>query len=110
LTFHRGAIWGWLPSEFERTVERPLADADPFGTEVMDFSHALLAPAQDVEIDKQGRVRIPVPLRQLAGVEREVVINSLVNRLEIWDRATWEARFEESLKRAQSFSGMPGAR
>ena len=63
LTFHRGAIWGWTPEEFERTVERPLASADPFNVEVMDFAHALLAPAQDVEVDKQGRTRIPAPLR-----------------------------------------------
>jgi MraZ protein len=107
LTFHRGAIWGWTSDEFERTVERPLADADPFNVQVMDFAHALLAPAQDVEVDKQGRTRIPAPLRALAGLEREVMVNSLVNRIEIWDRASWDARFEESLQRAQSFSGMP---
>ena len=107
LTFHRGAIWGWTSDEFERTVERPLADADPFNVQVMDFAHALLAPAQDVEVDKQGRTRIPGPLRALAGLEREVMVNSLVNRIEIWDRASWDARFEESLQRAQSFSGMP---
>ena len=41
LTFHRGAVWGWTPEEFERTVERPLADADPFNTEVMGYSRLL---------------------------------------------------------------------
>lgn len=107
LTFHRGAIWGWTSEEFERTVERPLSEADPFNIEVMDFAHALLAPAQDVEVDKQGRTRIPVPLRQLAGLEREIMINSLVNRIEIWDRKVWEARFTESLKRAEQITGMP---
>lgn len=106
-TFHRGAVWGWTSDVFERTVERPLAEADPFNIEVMDFAHALLAPAQDVEVDKQGRTRIPLPLRKLAGLHREVVVNSIVNRIEIWDKTIWEARFEESLKRAQSFSGMP---
>ena len=98
---------GMGSEEFERTVERPLSEADPFNTEVMDFSHALLAPAQDVEVDKQGRTRIPVPLRQLAGLEREIMINSLMNRIEIWDRQVWDARFEESLKRAQQITGMP---
>ena len=107
LTFHRGAVWGWTPEEFERTVERPLAAADPFNTEVMDFSHALLAPAQDVEVDKQGRVRIPGELRLLAGLERDVMVNSLVNRIEIWDRTTWDARFKQSLERAKEFAGMP---
>ena len=107
LTFHRGAVWGWTPEEFERTVERPLADADPFNIEVMDFSHALLAPAQDVELDKQGRIRIPAELRELAGLDREVMVNSLLNRVEIWDRGTWDARFKQSLERSQSIAGMP---
>ena len=107
LTFHHGAIWGWTPSEFERTVERPLSDADPFNHEVMNFAHALLAPAQDVEVDRQGRARIPAPLRELAGLQREVMINSLVNRIEIWDRVAWKERFQSSLERARSFSGMP---
>ena len=108
LTFHRGAIWGWTPADFERSVEQPVAAADPFNVEVMDFAHALLAPAQDVEIDRQGRIRIPAPLRELAGLGREVMINSLVNRLEIWDRQAWTTRFSESLDRARGFSGMPG--
>jgi MraZ protein len=74
----------------------------------MDFSHALLAPAQDVEVDAQGRIRVPPPLRDLAGLDREVMVNSLLNRVELWDRDRWFARFTDSLSRADRLSGMPG--
>lgn len=107
LTFSKGAIWGWTPAEFEKTVERPMEDADPFADDVMDFVHALLAPAQDVDIDNQGRIRIPQPLRDLAHVDREVVVNSMLNRIEIWDREAWDQRFRTSLDRSSQSSGMP---
>lgn len=110
LTFHKGAILGWTPAEFEQTVEAPLAKADPFDEAVMDFAHALLGPAQDVEVDGQGRIRIPPLLRELASLEREVMVNSLLNRLEIWDRASWEARFKAARLGAAALKGMPGGR
>lgn len=110
LTFHKGAVWGWTPADFEARVERPLADADPFDTEVMDFAHSLLAPAQDVDLDGAGRIRIPAPLRELAGLSKDVVVSSLLHRIEIWDRETWEGRFRQSLDRSAARSGMPGGR
>jgi MraZ protein len=107
LTFHKGAIWGWTPEDFETTVEQPMATRDPFAQDVMDFAHALLAPAQDVDVDGQGRIRVPPPLRDLAGLDRDVMVNSLLNRVEIWDREAWDARFSQSLDRARLASGMP---
>ena len=107
LTFHKGAIWGWTTADFESSVEAPLAAADPFNEEVMDFVHSILAPAQDVEVDRQGRVRVPQLLRDLAGLDKEVVVSSVLNRIEIWDRETWESRFRQSLDRSSGRSGMP---
>lgn len=107
LTFHKGAVWGWTPDEFEQRVETPLGESDPFDDAVMDFTHSILSPAQDVDIDGQGRIRIPPPLRELAGLERDVVISSVLHRIEIWDRTAWEARFRTSLDRSNQRSGMP---
>lgn len=108
LTYANGAIWGWDPATFEEKIEKPVAEADPFAESVMDFVHAVLAPAQDVEIDAQGRVRVPPPLRELARLDKDVVVNSVADRMEIWDRATWEDRFRQSIDRASLHKGMPG--
>jgi len=108
LTFANGSVWGWEPSTFEEKVEKPMLQADPFADDVMDFAHALLAPAQDVEVDGQGRIRVPPPLRDLAGLDKEVVVNSFLDRIEIWDREKWESRFKQSLERASVSRGMPG--
>lgn len=107
LTFHKGALWGWTARDFEERVERPLAERDPFDTDVMDFAHSILAPAQDVDIDKAGRIRVPAPLRELGGLSKEVVVNSVLHRIEIWDRQAWDDRFRTSLDRTAGRSGMP---
>lgn len=107
LSHSKGAIWGWTPEDFEEQVERPLEGCDPFSSEVRDFVDAVLAPAQDVEIDSHGRIRIPPMLRQLAGIQKEVVVNSVLRRVEIWSREAWDARFKEALGRMATSDGMP---
>lgn len=107
VTFHKGALWAWTPETFEREVEAPLMSRDPFADDVIDMVHALISPAQDVSIDGNGRILIPPTLRELAGLERDVVVHSVLDRVEIWDRETWERRFRESLSRRSNKSGMP---
>lgn len=42
-------------------------------------------------LDKQGRILLPAPLRQYAGIENEVVIVGVDSRLEIWNKGKWQA-------------------
>jgi len=108
LAFSRGAVWGWTPSHYESEVEAPLMSQDPFSQEVMDFAHSMMSTAQDCELDAQGRIRVPPPLRELAGLDKDCVVHVLLGRIEIWDQAAWARRFEESLHRVRNQSGMPG--
>ncbi len=54
----------------------------------------VFANAADCEPDGQGRILIPVKLRQYAGLEKEVVINGSFDRVEIWNARRW-AEMEE---------------
>ena len=47
------------------------------------------AGAADCEIDKQGRALIPKGLRQFAGLEKDVVMVGVMNRIEIWSKDRW---------------------
>ena len=41
-------------------------------------------------MDKQGRVLISSALREFAGLDKEVVLVGVLNRVEIWDKAKWD--------------------
>lgn len=54
------------------------------------FKRYFLAGACDVELDKQGRALIPASLREAAGIEKDVVLAGVGNRIEIWSKEAWD--------------------
>lgn len=56
-----------------------------------EFERALFSSATDVDIDKQGRLLLPEPLRKSGRLSKEVVFVGVRNRVELWDRARWAA-------------------
>ena len=55
------------------------------------FVRLMLAGATDTEIDGQGRILIPDYLKEYAGLNKDVVVAGLYNRLEIWDEGKWKS-------------------
>jgi MraZ protein len=62
------------------------------------FSRAMLAGAMELEFDKQGRIILPEYLRNFAGLNKNVIIAGLYNRLEIWDEIKWNKYQADSEK------------
>ena len=60
-----------------------------------DFKRFFLGSAVEGELDKQGRVLISSSLREHAGLEKEVVLAGVLDKVEIWNKETWEARTAE---------------
>ena len=54
------------------------------------FVRFFLGSAVDGGLDKQGRVLISSALRSFAGLEKEVVLVGVLDRVEIWDKAKWD--------------------
>ena len=53
--------------------------------------------AEELQPDSQGRVLISAKLRQIAGLQKEVVIVGVESHVEVWDAQAWE-RVEGSVE------------
>jgi MraZ protein len=54
------------------------------------LNRAIFATAFSTQLDGQGRVAVPPPLREYAGIKDEVVIAGANTYLEIWSKEAWE--------------------
>jgi MraZ protein len=59
------------------------------------YGRMFFGKAHEAELDSQGRVTIPGRLREEVGITKDVIVLGVMDRMEIWDRATYD-RYEES--------------
>ena len=53
------------------------------------FARFFVAGATPCELDEQGRILLPATLREFAGLEKDVVLTGMLNRIEIWSKEKW---------------------
>ena len=69
-----------------------------------DYVRMLFAAASQEVPDKQGRISIPSVLREYASLTRDVMVIGAMNRIEIWDPASWQSYSEEQEQRFSELS------
>ncbi|CAM1351064.1 division/cell wall cluster transcriptional repressor MraZ [Tenacibaculum crassostreae] len=62
-----------------------------------DFIRRFTAGVKMVEMDASGRILIPKDLCQFAGIDKQVVLSSAVNIIEIWDKDKYEKVIDDSV-------------
>jgi MraZ protein len=65
------------------------------------LNRAFFATAFNLTIDNQGRIALPVPLREYAGIGDELVIAGVNTYLELWNKEQWEA--EKAISQEQAW-------
>ncbi|GAB4007636.1 division/cell wall cluster transcriptional repressor MraZ [Nocardioides ultimimeridianus] len=71
-------------AEAERAAARPMTNRA-----ARSYARVLFAGGEEATPDKQGRIGVPANLREYAGLEREVVVIGVRDRLEIWNPDKW---------------------
>jgi MraZ protein len=79
---------------FARLADR-LAQVSPTRQDVRTFNRLFYARAQRVELDSQGRVRVPPELAELAHLEKEVVWLGVQDHMEMWAAERWKSYLAE---------------
>jgi MraZ protein len=79
----------WPLAEFQSVTEQ-LRRAPLTSKSARDYMRVLFAGAHDEVPDKQGRVTVPPPLRDYAGLRRDCAVIGANTRVEVWDATAWE--------------------
>ena len=56
----------------------------------VDFIRKFMAGVKTTELDKADRLLIPKDLINFSGIKREIVLASVVNKIEIWNKEEYE--------------------
>jgi len=75
---------------FSQLAKR-LAGVSPTQKDVRAYMRLFFARAAQVEIDGQGRIRIPQELANLAQLSKEIVLLGVQDHMELWAAERWEA-------------------
>ena len=57
-----------------------------------NLQRLIIGMASDVDMDGTGRILIPAPLREFAGLNKEVALVGQGAKFELWDAAQWKFR------------------
>ena len=89
-----GCLYVFPRAEWQRRSDEvassPLSDADGRA-----YSRLFFGSSDEAKLDSQGRVTIPQRLRETVGITKDVVVLGVRDRMEIWDRESYE-RYEAS--------------
>lgn len=78
----------WPTAQFDVYAES-LRTRSQNNEKVRAYTRVFFSSAFDDVADKQGRITIPAPLREWAGLDRELVVVGADTRIEIWDAIAW---------------------
>lgn len=62
-----------------------------------DFIRRFTAGVKVVEIDNQGRLLVPKDLLTFAEFKKDLVLSSVINIIEIWDKDNYEKAIDDSV-------------
>lgn len=86
-------LFAFPPEEWATFKANIKANAD-LTSKGRQLSRMFFSMAFEAGLDRQGRVLLPTKLSQYAGLDREVTITGVDDRLEIWDTAEWNRYVE----------------
>lgn len=96
----------YSPESFESLANR-LAERSSNRAEVRNYLRLFYSRAERVDLDSQGRIRIPERLVEYAQLTRDVMLLGVHDHAELWDKELWEqflgrhsADFDEMASRA----------
>jgi len=85
-------------SEWKKIVDQ-VNQLNRFVKKNNDFIRSYMSGLKIVNADSSSRILIPKDLLEFAGLEKQIVLSSSVNIIEVWDKNEYEKSVSKSLKK-----------
>ncbi len=92
-------VWAYPLAEWKK-LAASLTTGSFTPSKLRRLNRAIFATAFYLSIDGQGRIALPIPLREYAEIVDEVVIAGANTYLEIWNIVLWEEEKAASQEQA----------
>ena len=91
-------LWLFPQEEWRKISQNIMESSSMFKSKTRLLQRRIIAPAQECEVDKTGRISIPQTLRESAGLKakNEAVILGIDSYVEIWDTEIYNEYLAES--------------
>lgn len=82
-------------------IDFMLSQLEPFSEEAEALSHSLIGASVELAFDSEGRVSLPEPLRDVAGITNAVTFVGLGTRFQLWEPNTYANEYANAKKVAR---------
>jgi MraZ protein len=96
-------LWLFTHEEWGKVVQSLIGSTSLFQEKARLMQRRIIAPAQETEIDRSGRISIPTTLKEFAELKKECIVLGIQSYIEIWDEESYlsylqanESRFKEA--------------
>jgi MraZ protein len=93
----------YTPDEWE-ILESKASKLSTLKANVQGFLRYFYSGATECELDKQGRILVPPTLRSAAGLDKQVVLAGMLNKIEIWSRERWDEEIQRAVQNFDQIS------
>lgn len=89
-----GCLWLYPLPEWDK-VELTVSKLPSLNKMAVKLRRFLIGHATETEMDGQGRLLLSEKLRQVAGMEKKLILVGQLNKFEIWNEDAWNAKENE---------------
>ena len=82
-------LWLFPPEEWKEVSTKLVGSSSLFLSRDRMIQRRFLAPAQEIEIDRSGRIAISPTLRNYAGLHKDCIVLGINSYVELWDEKTY---------------------
>jgi len=88
-------VFLFLSEEWDK-VAGQVRSASLGSEDARSFSRRFFSMARELPVDGAGRILVPPEYRELAGIERDVVLIGVDTRIELWSPERWSSEQERN--------------